>query len=358
MDPENEGVVGVMDLLSAMSQSLLDVQEEEKKVIIKDTKKFHLKTQGRPPKQIFYRDSIVIQSKPPPVHKKELCTTRFVCHGALATIKCLTCAMTDPAGVGYYCNACFKQKHPWYRVEHIHTEIDQSENIRNSQKLQDSQLEKSRQLIDGQNTLDRLRQQLTKLDEVSDDIKVDTEIRGVARRSVQLETKLASMRRELRKDVRGKGGVITLNDDEAAVKVQRIYRGYRLRGLISAAYAMRTVRVLDKDSGKEFYFDRYLQTSSWTASPLLLKRHLKLMPLVEPYEPEVLMWFCKKNLKRRRPLPVRDKEEAAFVLTGFFLCVYSRAMVVKAANNVYRKIKDEDSGVDFFANTISGETSW
>jgi hypothetical protein len=227
MDPEeeSEGVVGVMDLLNAMSQSLLDVKEEEKKVIIKDNKKFHLKTQGRPPKQIFYRDSIVMQSKPPPVYKKERCTTRFVCHGALATIKCLTCAMTDPAGVGYYCNACFKQKHPWYRVEHIHTEIEQSENIRNSQKLQDAQLEKSRQVIDGQNTLGKLRTQLKNLDYVEDDIKVDTEIRSVARRSVQLETKLASMRRQLRSDVRSKGGVITLNDDEAAVKVQRVYRG-------------------------------------------------------------------------------------------------------------------------------------
>lgn len=29
-----------------------------------------------------------------------------------------------------------------------------------------------------------------------------------------------------------------------------------------------------------------------------------------------------------------------------------------AANSIYRKIKDEESGVDFFANTISGETSW
>jgi hypothetical protein len=225
MEPEDESVVGMMDVLNAMSQSLFDVKEEDKKVINADKKKFKIKTQGRPPKQIFYRDTIVIQSKAPPVHKRELCTTKFVCHGSLATIKCLTCAMTDPAGVGYYCNACFKQKHPWYRVEHIHTEIEESENIRNSQKLQDAQLERSRQLIDGQNTVGKIRDQISKLEIVSDDLKVDTEIRGVARRSVQLETKLAKLRRELRSDVRQRGGVITLNDDEAAVKVQRNYRG-------------------------------------------------------------------------------------------------------------------------------------
>ena len=227
LEPEDDDshIVGMMDVLNAMSQSLLDVKEEDKKVANADTKKFHIKTQGRPPKQIFYRDTIVIQSKPPPVHKKERCTTKFVCHGSLATIKCLTCAMTDPAGLGYYCNACFKQKHPWYRVEHVHTDIGESENIRNSQKLQDAQLEKSRQVIDGHNTVSKIKDQISKLEEVSDDIKVDTEIRSVARRSVQLETKLAFMRRELRHDVRSKGGIITLNEDEAAVKVQRIYRG-------------------------------------------------------------------------------------------------------------------------------------
>jgi hypothetical protein len=61
---------------------------------------------------------------------------------------------------------------------------------------------------------------------------------------------------------------------------------------------------------------------------------------------------------RRRPLPVCEENDAALVLTGFFLCVYSRALVIKAANNIYRKIKDDESGVDFFANTITGETSW
>lgn len=228
MNPEEDDVVvGVMDILNAMSQSLLDVKEEEKKVVNADKKKFHIKTQGRPPKQIFYRDTIVCQSKPPPVHKKERCTTKFVCLGSLATIKCLTCAMTDPAGTGYYCDACFKHKHPWYRVEHIHTAIGESENIHNSQQLQDAQLERSRQLLDGHNTAGKIRNQISVLkDVVSDDLKVDTEIRSVARRSVQLENKLAKLRRELRSDVRNSGGVITLNDDEAAVKVQRVYRGY------------------------------------------------------------------------------------------------------------------------------------
>ena len=53
-----------------------------------------------------------------------------------------------------------------------------------------------------------------------------------------------------------------------------------------------------------------------------------------------------------------DENDAAFVVTGFLLCVYSRALVVNRANEIYRKIKDEESGVDFFANTITGETTW
>ena len=63
-------------------------------------------------------------------------------------------------------------------------------------------------------------------------------------------------------------------------------------------------------------------------------------------------------MNRRRALPVTNEDDAAVVVTGFMLCVYSRARVVKTANNIYRKIKDEESGVDFFANTITGETSW
>ena len=218
-------MVGMMDILNSMSQSLMDVKEDDKKVPNSDIRKFKLKTQGRPPKEIFYRDTIIMQSKPPPIHKLEICTTKFVCFGSIATIKCLTCALTDPAGTGYYCNACYKHKHPWYRVEHICTEISKNEDVRNSQKLQDAQLEKSRQLIDGNNTVSRIKKQIEKLEEVSDDLQVDTNIRSAARRSVQLETKLASLRRQLRKDVRSVGGVITLNDDEAALKVQRVYRG-------------------------------------------------------------------------------------------------------------------------------------
>ena len=108
----------------------------------------------------------------------------------------------------------------------MHINIEDSEDIKDSLKLQDSQLEQSRQYLDGQNTVQKVKDQLSLLNEVSDDLKVDSEIRNVARRSVHLEGKLASMRRELRSDVRSKGGRIALNDDEAAVKVQRTYRGY------------------------------------------------------------------------------------------------------------------------------------
>lgn len=357
MEPQDDSVVGVMDILNAMSQSLLDIKEEEPKIEIID-RKFNLKTRGRPPKQVFYRDALVMQAKSPPVYKKARCTSKFVCLGSLATKKCLTCALTDPTGTGHYCHNCFEYKHPWYRVDHVHINIEDSEDIKDSLKLQDSQLEQSRQYLDGQNTVQKVKDQLSLLNEVSDDLKVDSEIRNVARRSVHLEGKLASMRRELRSDVRSKGGRIALNDDEAAVKVQRTYRGFKLRDLISRAYAMRTIRVYDKDIGREYFFDRFLQTSSWKASPLLLKRHLKALPLVEPYVPEVMIWFCKKSLKRRRALPLTQETEAAFVIAGFFLCLQARLRAVSVANERYRKVKDNESGVDFFVDTISGESSW
>ena len=45
MEPQDDSVVGVMDILNAMSQSLLDIKEEEPKVEIVD-RKFNLKTRG------------------------------------------------------------------------------------------------------------------------------------------------------------------------------------------------------------------------------------------------------------------------------------------------------------------------
>ena len=61
---------------------------------------------------------------------------------------------------------------------------------------------------------------------------------------------------------------------------------------------------------------------------------------------------------RRRALPLTQETEAAFVIAGFFLCLQARLRAVSVANERYRKVKDNESGVDFFVDTISGESSW
>ena len=146
----------------------------------------------QPPKEIFYRNSVTFMTVLPPPTMPKRCSCVYLCTGAKATIKCLSCAIYDPNRVGYFCDACFKvnnigpyhyrfrcyycyhcyywhqvasclyccfpsflpfnqlmsllnfsqitltrqARHPWYRVPHIYTSITKDENIEYTLKIQ------------------------------------------------------------------------------------------------------------------------------------------------------------------------------------------------------------------------------
>ena len=62
----------------------------------------------KPPKEIFYRNSVTFMTVLPPPTVPKRCSCVYLCTGAKATIKCLSCAIYDPNRVGYFCDACFK----------------------------------------------------------------------------------------------------------------------------------------------------------------------------------------------------------------------------------------------------------
>ena len=62
----------------------------------------------KPPKEIFYRNSVTFMTVLPPPTMPKRCSCVYLCTGAKATIKCLSCAIYDPYRVGYFCDACFK----------------------------------------------------------------------------------------------------------------------------------------------------------------------------------------------------------------------------------------------------------
>lgn len=154
------------------------------------------------------------------------------------------------SGQGYYCEACFTARHPWYRVAHIFGPIYRNENIANSLRSQNHDLQMDRQRIDNYQILDSIKKNKLTLEVVADDVVVDSNLRTAARRSLDLENKMNRLRARLRADVRASGGHIDYTEVEAAVIIQKLIRGYKIRRLISRAYADRTLRVWDTTSGR------------------------------------------------------------------------------------------------------------
>jgi len=123
------------DIFAAMAESLVETESLFRVKQMPDpADKTHIRL--KPPREIFYRNTLTYTTKlpPPPVPKR--CTCLYLCTGAVATIKCLSCTIYDVKKLGYFCKLCFDARHPWYRVPHIFADIDQDENIEYTLKVQ------------------------------------------------------------------------------------------------------------------------------------------------------------------------------------------------------------------------------
>src|SRR5687768_5533009 len=121
-----EEVVTLDDVLESMTLSLFNKKPEVNIASIPD--RFSVKPQffGKPLRELFYRNSIVQAAAPPPKFQPERCSCQYLCRSAIATVKCLSCALYDIKGTGYYCDLCFQARHPWYRVDHVSIPIYQN----------------------------------------------------------------------------------------------------------------------------------------------------------------------------------------------------------------------------------------
>jgi hypothetical protein len=90
--------VSVEDLLQSMSQSLIAVKPKLKHVTDLPDRRFEIKLHPKPPKEMFYRKTLIVESRPEIKLLPEVCSCKFVCFGAKATLKCLNCAVFDPLG--------------------------------------------------------------------------------------------------------------------------------------------------------------------------------------------------------------------------------------------------------------------
>ena len=90
---EEEDEVNMSELLDAMADSLLDVKFIPKGVEIPDKPPIAPVVMSKPPREVFYRESIRFAPRPPKPVLRQQCTCAFLCRNAKAVVKCLSCAL-------------------------------------------------------------------------------------------------------------------------------------------------------------------------------------------------------------------------------------------------------------------------
>jgi hypothetical protein len=90
--------LSVEDLLQSMAQTLVAIKPKPKKLSAIQDRQFDIRLLPKPPREMFYRKTIACESKPEMKLMPEICSCKFVCVGAKATLKCLNCAVFDPLG--------------------------------------------------------------------------------------------------------------------------------------------------------------------------------------------------------------------------------------------------------------------
>lgn len=196
-------VVDPMEVFMAMSASLMDKQPVpfNPAYIIKPSVVQKLKIGGKPPREVFYRDTLTFMTKLPPAVQPKLCTCKYLCSGSPAAIICHSCSIYDPTRAAYYCDKCFLSRHPWHRVPHMYTTIENDESISHTLKIAHRVAEASRYENEGKGILHRLQKEKPKLKYVADDEKLDDQMRLYGRKVTALEEQVQQMRERLQNDI-------------------------------------------------------------------------------------------------------------------------------------------------------------
>lgn len=410
-----------MDVLLAMSESLFENTGAGKKnhlFTVKEVpdREVSFSTITKPPKEMFYRNTVTYSIVlPPPVLEKR-CTCLYMCHGAPATIRCMSCATYDPKGVGFYCDLCFQSRHPWYRIPHLYMSIDKDENIEHTLKVAHRKTEALRYEMEGKNLLKNVQRQKKSLDYVADDEHVETQMIAAGRKLTGMEERMRQIRKNLRQDIRQAGDVVTvvkvptsssinksptkttgvtttqsnigrggpptkptlymsLSDDEAATRIQSLLRGRYIRNVISFSHMQRYVRVWDPSSFRDYYYNKDTKMSSWSRPSLILQKHFDVMEYVTEdassndasndnnsnnnnAHKKLLKWCCKRSAPRRRPAGERIStyEFAEVVVKGFLRCIAARQKLLAEADRVYRRVPDAESESHFYILKKRGQT--
>ncbi len=288
----HEAEIECEDILRSMASCLI---EDDTAVFhveaLPDAEPPSFEASKKPPKEIFYRKTQLFTTAiPNPVGAKR-CTTQYLCTGAPAVIKCLSCVMYDPKNLGFFCKACFDARHPWYRVPHIFEDISKDESVAHTLKVSHRRAEMHRFTEEGKGCYEDLMKNQPKLEYIADDERVANNLKDAGFRSMALEKRMRDFRANIRKDILSKplerdeelyeGGIYKLGmtEDEAAEVIAKSYRGFKTRNMLSSFVKARVMRGFDFKSSREFFYDKVTKKSSWRKPVLLLRSHANSLPV-------------------------------------------------------------------------------
>eukprot|EP01042_Synura_sphagnicola_P032370 gene32370-41649_t len=155
---------------------------------------------------------------------------------------------------------------------------------------------------------------------MKDQLPIEEKMKKTGRMVVGAEQRLIKLRRTLRQSLRRANPQdFPLDEDDSSCIIQRVFRGYRVRLVISLLYVERTVVVWEAASCREYYYDKVTGRSSWrlprtrltfiplTSHPhpphasitclivqLLLKRHITRLAFMDDVSPPI-KWMLKIN---------------------------------------------------------------
>ena len=344
---------------------------------------------GKPPRDIFYRNTSTFLTKLPPPIPEKCCRCQYLCDGDEAEIKCYSCAIYDPEQNAIYCKKCFEHRHPWHRSKHIFAPIETDEAIEYSMKISHRIAAANRYDREGKSVLYKLQNENRPLLQyLADDKKTDDDMRKFGRKALDLEKYINELRKDLQADIdspRNQGKSLVMDGKEqevlknkrrlekekqrldrqstvnnALIKIQRLVRGNATRRIISLMMVDTVVRVWRSDIGKDFYYDRATGVSSWTPSKLIMKKHIDLLAYVQEEQSEKnnVVWTCKRQKTRRREALIEDTYTASTVINSFGRCILARRKVIERLNNIYRKIWDDEQSTYYYANILDSSSSW
>jgi hypothetical protein len=148
---------------------------------------------------------------------------------------------------------CFDARHPWYRVHHIFTQIEQDEAIEINMKIMREEIDMRRYMNDGETLLHSVQRDLTRVECVVDDASLEDTLHSIGRKVVGIEDTLRRMRRAVRGELLEAGLDATrlaVTDEDRITSIQRVFRGHKVRRAVSRLLAERLLLVWDNSTGR------------------------------------------------------------------------------------------------------------